>query len=318
MNTRTRLYTLILAALTLAAVLVHSLTRSSSSSRILIVTPTHDQLTRYPNFLYLAHALAHSPPSSRILWLVIEDGPTLDPSISSLLSSLPIAHRYWPVQTPSSFEAPHRGLVQRNAALDYIDASGIQGVVYFADDDNAYRPELLNYLSKVPRDGYTVFPVGNTGYMGFEGPVFRPTNEEGVVEIEQWCCDFCRRRWNVDMAGLAFHSSLLRPPSGPIEDWDQPRFDPASEEGFLETDLLTSLELHPSSNLYTFPPLNDRIHVWHNYGRPFHRAGYYDADWETKSALERKLVDGEEDVARGFRWAAEEGLPRAKVLKGRR
>ncbi|ORY81268.1 nucleotide-diphospho-sugar transferase [Leucosporidium creatinivorum] len=281
---------------------------------VIVVSPTHDRLTRYADTLHLQLTLQAAlslPQAPRIEWLLVEDGPLPDPAILSLLHRSNIPHHYFHQLTPPKTE--HRGLAQRNRALDLIRRKGLDGIVYFADDDNALRPELLSELARIPKDSYTIFPVGNTGYFGFEGPVLvaqgssstsAEQDDQGAVQIQQWCCDFCRRRWNVDMGGLAFHSSLLHS-SPPLA------FNPLAEAGFLETDLLEQFEAL-NATLTFLPRLMDEVHVWHDHSVPFYKAGFYDQDWRTEGVLSRKLMSKNE-VARGFSWA-NNSLPVGRML----
>ncbi|GAA5942319.1 hypothetical protein JCM3775_003221 [Rhodotorula graminis] len=302
-------------------------TATTSSNRLFLVTPTKDDLTRYSHMLMLAYMLAASPFAPRVVWIVVEDAPQRDPAIEQLLVDSGITHHY--LHRESHAATVHRGVELRNAALDFLATTTTttgsnQGVVYFADDDNAYRPDLWPELLKLPVDAYTVFAVGNTGYYGWEGPVVAPSSSPSAaalspdapgtpVVIEQWCCDYCLRRWNVDMGGFAFHTSLLGGGGGEGERGGRPvRFDLESKSGFLESDLLDQLERQPSSALVIRRPLLDRVHVWHNFGKPFDRAGLYDADWTTEASVSLRLRNAS-DVARGFTWAAPD-LPTARIL----
>ena len=257
----------------------------------------HLQLT-----LQVAALPSASNARSPILeWIVIEDGTDVDPAISDLLRRSNLPHTYISHVAPEVTD--HRGIGQRNAALDLIQQRRMSGVVYFADDDNALRPELLHSLARVPEDSYTIFPVGNTGYFGFEGPVLA-LDSTGKLRIEQWCCDFCERRWNVDMGGLAFHSSLLA---------HQPLIglSSSSKVGFLESDFLSQIE-QQNGSLIILPELLEQVHVWHDHSEPFRRADLYDSSWRTSSLLATRMKD-EDMVIRGFSWA-DNTLPSGTLL----
>ncbi|GAA6010517.1 hypothetical protein JCM10207_001342 [Rhodosporidiobolus poonsookiae] len=328
-----RAYALAVAAV---AALVYALASFlHKPTRILVVTPTRDDLTRYPSLLYMAHALAHSNSAKRITWIVLEDAPELDPSVAHLLKASALDHRYMTVRSTS--KTAHRGIPQRNAALELIKAERMHGLVYFADDDNAYRPSLWSHLRDLPADSFTIFSVGNTGYMGFESAVLEPVSPSSpppaasvggadanlpsalsssslspansdLRRISQWTCDFCPRRWNVDMSGFAFHSSLLHAPAG-----DALAFNDSARIGFLETEFLQLLEKMDESSLVVIPDLLDEVHVWHNFASPFRNAAFYDSDWKTSATFARKPAN-ETDLARGFSWA-DEDLPLATVLR---
>ena len=308
-------------------------------------TQTRDNLMRYSHMLMLAYMLAASPSADQLVWIVIEDAPQRDPAVDQLLKDSGLAHHYLYHRTESA--TVHRGVELRNTALDFLATSGqLDGVVYFADDDNGYRPDLWPHLVKLPPDTFTIFSVGNVGYFGWEGPVLASPSSSSSFDdalgaaasangtrragapatIEQWCCDACWRRWNVDMGGLAFHTSLLRrgrsssassgddtsSAPGTSTSASAVRFDLGSRPGFLESDLLTQLEHQPGARFVLQLDLVERVHVWHNLGKPFDRAGLYDADWTTEASVALRLRN-ESDVARGFAWA-EQDLPRATIL----
>lgn len=242
-------------------------------------------------------------------WIIIEDAATVDAAIVRLLAQSGLRHHYVAQPTPKT-TGEHRGLLQRNLALDFIRERQFAGPVYFADDDNALRPELLRELRRLPLDSYTIFPVGNTGHFGLEGPVVEPASSAGSVNITQWCCDFCRRRWNVDMGGIAFHSSLLDPvKNAPTS--SAIAFSSLSEPGNLETDFVSALE--QIGTFVLFRRLQDEVHIWHDHSVTFHREAFYDASWITQGVYQRRMRPGEQ-IVRGYAWA-EPDLPSAIMLK---
>eukprot|EP00040_Diaphanoeca_grandis_P033923 m.208633 g.208633 ORF g.208633 m.208633 type:complete len:431 (+) comp33016_c0_seq2:252-1544(+) len=104
-------------------------------------------------------------------------------------------------------------------------------VVYIADDDNVYMPSLFPTLRKVMH--VALFPTGNMGYDGIEGPIVKPnTNDDGrslqgrVVGFnvwhgsdpknpKGWDKNGAGRRFKGDMAGLAFNAALTPHFTGP-------------------------------------------------------------------------------------------------------
>lgn len=94
----------------------------------------------------------------------------------------------------------HRGLDQRNAALDYIRDNKIEGVVYFCDDDNAYELRLFAHLRSVTK--LSLFAVGGISRYGYEGPT---VDENGVVS--GWISSFRgSRKYPV---GMCHHQSSV-------------------------------------------------------------------------------------------------------------
>lgn len=252
---------------------------------------TRDTLSRYAHMTTLAQALTRPALSGKLLWVVVEDAAETDFAINDLLDTSEVDYHYLAAQSPPDSE--HRGLVQRNAALDWIASSGVEGVIYFADDDNAYRPTVWPGLRRLPITSYTILPVGNVGYFGWEGPIWSET-ADGKSRIEQWTCDFCPRRWNVDMSGFAFGTEVLR-------QIPNLRFDSSSRPGFLETDLLQQIE-RGYADLKLIPELTEVVQVWHNLGTPFRGAAFYDASWTTAGTVGRKMQN-ETDIVLGFSWS---------------
>lgn len=155
------------------------------NSRLLLITPTYERLTRRPDLIKLKNTLTQVP---NLLWILIEDGPTIDPSTEDFLRESPaVPFIYFPQETVKKSNATHRGLDQRNAALDYIRDNQIHGVVYFTDDDNAYDLELFKNLRNVTT--LSVFSVGGIGRSGVEGPIL---DSEG--NFVKWVTSFAPGR----------------------------------------------------------------------------------------------------------------------------
>lgn len=292
-----------------SGVIAPQITGKTGTELIRCAVQTHDRFTRYAEFLQLSQALRLAHASAPVHWIVVEDSTETDPAIADLLKSSRIPHTYLAHASSTIPGATHRGVSQRNAAMDVIRDRKLSGPVYFSDDDNLIRAELVKILSRLPKDAYTIFPIGNQGFFGIEGPLVEPVraNIGGVtgnqVRITHWSCDLCRRRWNVDMAGLAFHSSLILAN-------DDIRFSSASETGYLETDLLEILE-RQNASLVMFRRLLDKVYAWHDHAVPFDRAGFYDADWVTDAIYREKPTSGH--IVRGIDEAKYD-LPVARLL----
>jgi Glycosyltransferase family 43 len=106
-------------------------------SIIYFVTPTYHRVTQMADLIRLSYTLDHD---FAIYWIVVEDSSTCSKRIRDLLdrTGLPYAHlaALSPLPVPGKLQA--KGVMQRNLALDVIEKVGIEGVVYFGDDDNAY------------------------------------------------------------------------------------------------------------------------------------------------------------------------------------
>ena len=94
-----------------------------------------------------------------------------------------------------------RGVSNRNKALEYLRQtyykSDNEGVVYFADDDNAYDTtifEEMRYTKKV-----SMFPVGLMNTIGLSTPIVNRSSGKIVGFHDPWIHG---RKFAVDMAGL--------------------------------------------------------------------------------------------------------------------
>lgn len=95
-----------------------------------------------------------------------------------------------------------RGVSNRNRGLEWIRKNAVDGVFYFADDDNTYDLEIFNqmrYTKKV-----AMWPVGLvTGY-GMSSPIIRNGSFAGFYD--GWIGG---RKYPVDMAGFAVSVKFL-------------------------------------------------------------------------------------------------------------
>lgn len=185
----------------------------------------------------LAHTLRLVRPP--VLWIVVETGWQSEESVA-LLMRTGLMYRHLVVQ---QFSPQHkdRGVHQRNHALDHIQQHALQGIVYFADDDNNYSVELFEEIRKVKRFG--VLPVAmlveGAEKTTIEGPVCDGGRVVGWHTSQE---SAAQRRFHSDLCGFAFNSSLMwessgegRRRSGPV------RFRDNIKEGFQETTFMEQL-----------------------------------------------------------------------------
>lgn len=158
-----------------------------------IITPTHSRPGRLEYMTRMCETLKKLPA---IRWIVIEDGEETNRAIQRLLAIQRINHVYLAVG-PSQ----DKGNTPRNLGIHYLRAKKLDGVVYFADDDNAYDRRLFAEIRKTRR--VSVFPVGHLGPNGIERPVVRGG------KITEWDAGWLERKFPVDMAGFAIHSRLF-------------------------------------------------------------------------------------------------------------
>ena len=120
---------------------------------IYLITPTNNRrkaqladLTRLRNTLWLV---------PKIVWIIVEDSRTKTNKISNFLSYSKIPYVHLTAETPDDLVikskdkswAKPRGVLQRNKALTWLRDNkqdiDLNGVVYFADDDNTYDIRLF-------------------------------------------------------------------------------------------------------------------------------------------------------------------------------
>jgi hypothetical protein len=171
-----------------------------SEASLLIVTPTYPRPLR---LRFLKRCAEDFRAVRNLFWLVVEDDTQTCPEVARLLADSGIAHLY-------AAHGPTRswGNAQRNWALRYIRDQRLEGVVYLADDDNKYEPQLFDELRKINRLG--ILPVGCLGPWGIERPVVRDGR------LTRWSADWKRRKYPVDMAGFAFNAALLYEKEGDL------------------------------------------------------------------------------------------------------
>lgn len=226
----------------------------SSLPKIFIITPTYTRPEQKAELTRLSYTLRHVP---NIHWIVVEDSNTKTVLVHKFLASCKVAYTHLNVATPETHklkaEDPNwlkpRGVLQRNAALDWIrKRPSNTGVVYFADDDNTYDVQLfeeMRFTEKV-----TVWPVGLVGYLWYESPVVK--NGKVVGWYTYWKPE---RKFAMDMAGFAVNLQLLKEHPTAV-------FHMNAGRGNLESDILTQLgitldDLEPKADGCT------KILVWH-------------------------------------------------------
>ena len=111
---------------------------------IYVITPTYKRLNQVPELTRLSNTLKNVPS---IHWIVVEEGKKILPEIGNLLSTSGINFTYFSADPYINVSSRLRGIHQRNKAITWlrenIDLSK-DGVVYFADDDNAYSLKLFD------------------------------------------------------------------------------------------------------------------------------------------------------------------------------
>ncbi|KAJ9674107.1 hypothetical protein PVL29_023576 [Vitis rotundifolia] len=226
--------------------------------QIIVVTPTYNRALQAFYLNRLGQVLRLVPPP--ILWMVVEMN-VASMETAEILRKTGVMYRHI-VCTKNSTNVKDRGVHQRNAALKHIEHHKLDGIVYFADDDNIYSLELFKSLREISRFG--TWPVAMLAQSKnkaiLEGPVCNGSQVIGWHTNEK---SKRLRRFHVDMSGFAFNSTILwdpkkwrRPTSVPIQQLD------TVKEGFQETTFIEQL-VEDESQMEGTPAGCSRIMNWH-------------------------------------------------------
>lgn len=225
---------------------------------LIVVTPTYNRAFQAFYLNRLAHTLRLVPPP--LLWIVVEmTAQTME--TAELLRKTGVMYRHL-VCEKNVTDIKDRGIHQRNTALAHIEQHQLDGIVYFADDDNVYTLELFEQLRKIRRFG--TWPVGMLQHSKskaiLEGPVCNRSQVIGWHTNEK---SKRLRRFHVDMSGFAFNSTVLWDPRR----WHRLALEPIRQldtvkEGFQETTFIEQV-VEDESQMEGL--LNDcsKIMVWH-------------------------------------------------------
>lgn len=207
-----------------------------------VITATYPRMEQLAELTRLGQTLKHV---KNLFWIVADDASNPTKQVMQLLHRLNITHKYILGQMPKRFwtwEAQPKGVANRNNAINWVLSHTDQikddsGVVYFADDDNAYDTRLFEEIRKTKK--ISVFPVGLISGR----PVSTPIVKKGKVVdyYEGWIGD---REFPIDMAGFAFSVKLLKQASR-HENVAMPYSNTDQENGFLKLLNITTKDFQP-------------------------------------------------------------------------
>ncbi|KAF3659800.1 putative beta-1,4-xylosyltransferase IRX9H [Capsicum annuum] len=225
---------------------------------LIVVTPTYNRALQayYLNRLSGALKLVKSP----LLWIVVEMN-VASAETADILRKTGVMYRHL-VCSKNMTDIKDRGVHQRNVALEHIAHHRLDGIVYFADDDNIYSLELFESIRSINRFG--TWPVAMLAQSKskaiLEGPVCNGSRVIGWHTNEK---SKQLRRFHVDMSGFAFNSTILWDP----KKWHRPTSDPIQQldnvkEGFQETTFIEQI-VEDESQMEAVPPGCSRVLTWH-------------------------------------------------------
>ena len=141
-----------------------------------------------------------------------------------------------------------KGCAQRNAALQWILSRDIlEGVMYFADDDNTYDVRAFDDIRSVTSVG--MLPTGNLKTTGVSSPIIKGGRIVGF--IDPWLGG---RRWPVDMASIVVDVNFWKTHNRPVFFADRP--------GYVETRFLEAMKITRES-VQLLADNCTQIYVWH-------------------------------------------------------
>lgn len=230
----------------------------ASRKLLIIVTPTYNRPFQALYLTRLSHTLKLVPPP--LLWLVVEM-PAQTMETATILRKTGVMYRHL-VCDKNLTDVKDRGVHQRNVAIAHIEQHQLDGVVYFADDDNVYTLELFEHMRRIKRFG--TWPVAMLTHSKskaiLEGPVCDGHEVIGWHTNEK---SKRLRRFHVDMSGFAFNSTILWDPKR----WQKPTLEPIRQldnikEGFQETTFIEQI-VEDESQMEGLPIGCSKIMVWH-------------------------------------------------------
>ncbi|MCL7044941.1 hypothetical protein MKW94_030133 [Papaver nudicaule] len=226
--------------------------------QLIIVTPTYNRALQ----AYFLHRLGQTLRlvESPLLWIVVEM-KEISMETSEILRKSGVMYRHL-VCKKNSTNVKDRGVHQRNTVLEHIEQHRLDGIVYFADDDNIYSLELFKSLRDISRFG--TWPVAMLAQSKakaiLEGPVCNGSQVIGWHTNEK---SKRLRRFHVDMSGFAFNSTILwdpkrwhRPTSKPVRQLD------TVKEGFQETTFIEQV-VEDEYQMEGIPHGCSRVMNWH-------------------------------------------------------
>ncbi|TMW96859.1 hypothetical protein EJD97_006671 [Solanum chilense] len=229
-----------------------------SRKLLIVVTPTYNRALQAYYLLRLSEVL--KLVKSPLLWVVVEMN-VASAETADILRKTGVMYRHL-VCSKNMTDIKDRGVHQRNVALEHIEHHRLNGIVYFADDDNIYSLELFESIRSINRFG--TWPVAMLAQSKskaiLEGPVCNGSQVIGWHTNEK---SKQLRRFHVDMSGFAFNSTILWDP----KKWHRPTSDPIRQldnvkEGFQETTFIEQI-VEDESQMEAVPPGCSRVLNWH-------------------------------------------------------
>ncbi|XVE97562.1 hypothetical protein REPUB_Repub03eG0030000 [Reevesia pubescens] len=192
---------------------------------LIVVTPTYAQPLQAYYLNRLAHTLKLVQPP--LLWIVVEMTSQSEET-ADILRRSSVMYRHL-VCKKNLTDIKDRNVHQRNVALSHIETHHLDGIVYFANEDNIYSIDLFEQMRHIRRFGtWTVAKqTWDKSRAILEGPVCNGTQVIG------WHLNGLSRRFqrfHAEMSGFAFNSTILWDPKR----WHRPTLEPIRQLGTVK------------------------------------------------------------------------------------
>ncbi|KAK1550647.1 hypothetical protein Q3G72_022442 [Acer saccharum] len=228
-----------------------------SRKLLIIVTPTYAR----PFQAYYLNRLAHTlrTVQSPLLWIVVEMTSQSEET-ADILRRTGIMYRHLVCKTNLT-DVKDRSVHQRNTALSHIEYHHLNGIVYFADEDNIYSTDLFEEMRQIRRFGtWKVAKLMEKRIKAtLEGPICNGTKVIG------WHINDLRkrfRRFHAEMPGFAFNSTIIWDPKR----WHRPTLEPIRQvdtikDGFQASAFIEQI-VEDESQMEGLPDNCSGIMVW--------------------------------------------------------
>ncbi|KAK9683746.1 hypothetical protein RND81_10G161800 [Saponaria officinalis] len=222
---------------------------------LIVVTPTYTRPFQAYYLNRLAQTLKLVP--SPLVWIVVEM-TSQSMETADILRKTGVMYRHL-ICSKNLTDIKDRAVHQRNVALTHIETHRLDGIVYFADDDNVYSVDLFAQIRQIRRFG--------TWIVARLLPTLKGTVLEGPVcngsEIIGWKTRALYRRFHADISGFAFNSTILWDPKR----WNRHFLEPVRQVDNVRKSFLVSAFIEQvvedESQMEGFVGMCSTIMVWH-------------------------------------------------------
>lgn len=116
-----------------------------SRKLLIIVTPTYAQSFQAYNLNRMIHTLKLTSPP--LLWIIVEM-TSQSAETTDILRRSGIMYRHL-VCNKNLTDVRDKSVHQRNVALSYIETHRLDGIIYFADEENVYSIDLFEQMRQI-------------------------------------------------------------------------------------------------------------------------------------------------------------------------